>query len=137
MSSDENITNVADGEYVFRRIPVSMPWYDPAKNYLSPVAFNPTKFDTTGLSLTREKLRTIEEAARGKSKSGYYVATLRVGDLRRYGMEVVSKPLDDNPGHAEIPELNYQNKDTDQSKEWKVLLALQLTLRVDGPFISP
>jgi hypothetical protein len=49
---------------------------------------------------------------------------------------VVPKPLDNNPGHAEIIGLNYQNKDTDQIKDWKVLLAGELTLRVEGPFSS-
>lgn len=137
MSSDESITTVADEEFVFRRIPVSMSWYDLANNLLSPYAFNPIPNDLTGLSVTRAKLCSIEDAAKGKSKSGYYVATLRVGDLRKHGMDVIPKPLEDNPGHAEIPELTYQNKNTDQSKERKVLLAHQLTLRVDGPFISP
>lgn len=135
MSADEGCQPVADDDFIYRRIPLSKGWYDPATHTLSPEAFNPLKFDTTGLSFSLAKLTTIEQASQGPSKEGYYVATLRVGDLRKQGMDVVSKPMDGNPGHAEIPVLNYVNKKSDQVKEWKVLLAHVLTLRVEGPFI--
>ena len=133
--ADEDYEPVVDDEYIYRRIPASKGWYDPATRTLSPEAFNPIKTDITGLSVTRAKFATIEEAARGKSQSGYYVAVLRVGDLRKHGIDVIHKPLEGNPGHAEIPGLIYQKETTNQAKEWKVLLAHKLTLRVEGPFI--
>jgi len=123
----------------YRRIPVKeKDWYDhnisPAP---TPSAFQPRRDDTTGLSVLRAKyFEDIEKAAQGKSPYGYYVAVLRVGDLRSNGIDVVPKPLENNPGHAEILGITYQNKNTDQIKEWKNLLAHKLTLRVEGPFAS-
>ena len=35
------------------------------------------------------KFMSIEDAARGKSKKGYWVAVLRAGDLRNQGIKVV------------------------------------------------
>lgn len=134
MFADEGNQTVDEEEYIYRRIPVSKGWYNPDTNLLSPEAFNPIKYDTTGLSVSRAIVTTIENAAQGPSPHGYYVAILRVGDLRKWGMDVVSKHLESNPGHAEIPGLTYQNKNTDQAKEWKVFLAHELTLRVEGPF---
>jgi hypothetical protein len=62
------------------------------------------------------------------------VAVLRAGELRRLGMEIVPRPLDDDPGHCEIAELNFANRKSMPFAEWQALLAEQLCLRVEGPF---
>jgi hypothetical protein len=134
--ADESFDTVSDDEYIYRRIPVSTGWYNPATCTLAPEAFTPIKTDLTGLSVTRAKFISIKESAGGKSKTGYYVAVLRVGDLRMQGIDVVSKPLKSNPGHAEIPGIIYQKELSNQAREWAVFLAHKLTLRVEGPFIT-
>ena len=111
MSDADSSTHVDDDEFVLRRIPIKLDWYDPDAKALKRLAFNPTKRDVTGLSVTRAKsnrhrefLTPAEDAAIGRNPSGYYVAVLRVGDLRKCGIEVVSSPeLPQNPGHAVLP----------------------------------
>jgi hypothetical protein len=134
MFADEGNQTVDEEEYIYRRIPVSQGWYNPDTSLLSPEAFNPIKNDTTGLSVSRAILTTIDKAAQGKSRKGYYIAVLRVSDLRSKGIDVVPKPIENDPSHAEIPGLIYGDWNTDQVKEWKLLLAHELTLRVEGPF---
>ncbi len=47
---------IDDMEILYRRIPVSQGYYDPkVDSKPSPLAFKPTKSDTTGLSLYRAK----------------------------------------------------------------------------------
>src|SRR5262249_41455034 len=107
---------IDDDEVLYRRIPVSMGWYDPAVSKRpSPEAFKPRPDDTTGLSLCRGgRYNTPEQAAAGLAKRGYYIATLRVGDLREWGLEVVPRPVETVRGHVEIPELTAANWDTNR-----------------------
>jgi hypothetical protein len=126
---------IADEELLYRRIPAALNLYDPqAEPHLLPDAFRPNQNDVTGLSVYRAKYKTIEEAARGREGKNYYIAVLRAGDLRARGIEVVPRPIEEDPGHAEIPGLTYQNRKTDRTLEWKLLMAQQLCIRVEGPF---
>lgn len=126
---------LGDACYIYRKIPVSTGWFEPnVAPPLSPLAFKPRQGDDSGLSFDRARYRTIEEAAQGKSLQGYYVAVLRVGELRARNIDVVSRPVEGNPGHAEMPALTYANRKTDQAKELMVRLAHEFTLRVEGPF---
>ena len=137
MPDPDGTEPLSDDEYIYRKIPVKPGWHNPSISASpSPQAFNPRKEDTTGLSVDRAKYRTIRESAQGPSTQGYYVAVLRVGDLRANGIEVVPRPEGQNPGHAEIPGLTYENRKTDQALEWRTRLAHELTLRVEGPFSS-
>ena len=134
---------IGDDELLYRRIPVSENWFDPGSGPLpSPEAFRPHKErDVTGISMDRARspahpdFRTVEESGRGPSPKGYYVAVLRAGDLRAAGIEVVARPEQGNPGHAEIPDLNAISRRTDRAQELKRRLADELTLRVEGPFV--
>ena len=126
---------IADHELLYRRIPAASGFYDPqADPNPSPLAFRPTQQDTTGLSLSRAKYKNPEQAARGREGKRYYVAVLRAGELRRLGMDVVPRPLADDPGHCEIMELSFANRKAMPFAEWQALLAEQLCLRVEGPF---
>ena len=58
---------------------------------------------------------------------------LRVADLRAKGIDVIATPLEDNPGHVELPQLTANNRDEPESVEIKDLLA-RLTIDVLGPF---
>jgi hypothetical protein len=122
---------IADDELLYRRIPVSMPWYD--GHGVSPEAFDPRKDETTGISVYRAKYTSLQEAARGRSKQGYYVAVMLAGDLARHGIQVVPRPEQDNPGHAELPDLTCYKRLTREAEERKLRLS-QLCFRVEGPF---
>ena len=133
---DGGIEPIEDDELLYRRIPVSMGWF--VANRLSAQAFGPRKDELTGISVFREKYKSLEDAARGKSKQGYYVAVLRAGDLRHRGIEVVPRPnLPDgqyDPAHAELPDLNAATYTDDITLERQRILAEELCLRVEGPF---
>jgi hypothetical protein len=137
MPDQDGTDAIADHELLYRRIPVSQGYYDPAVDpNPSPLAFKPTRDDTLGLSLYRAKYKTMEAAAQGRPGKSYYVAVLRAGDLRAVGIDVVPKPLEGDPGHAEIAGLTYENRKRMPYFEWQTLLAEQLCLRIEGPFAS-
>jgi hypothetical protein len=138
MSSLDGTEPIHDGEILFRRIPVSQNWYDPSiAPFPSPQAFRPRDDDITGLSLVRgQPYNTLEEAARGPARKGYYVAVLTAGDLRKRRIQVVPRPVPGISGHAEIPDLTAANWDTDAALTMMATLAHELCLRVEGPFLS-
>lgn len=125
---------IGDDETLYRRIPVSRGWYD--TNGLSPEAFEPRPDETTGISVYRAKYKSLEEAAKGKSKQGYYVAVFRAGDLRANGIQVVPRPAQDEPGHAELPGLTCDARLTKEALEIKSRLTV-LMQSVEGPFPPP
>jgi hypothetical protein len=121
---------IADDELLYRRIPVSKGWYD--EQGLSAEAFDPRPDEETGISIYRAKYVSLEKAAQGKSKKGYWVAVLRAGDLRRHGIRVEPRPLPEDPGHAELPDLTCHNRDSAEARERQQRL-VELCLRVEGP----
>lgn len=124
---------IADDEVLFRRVPASTGWYSPETG-LKTEAFAPHKTDdSTGLSVSRNKYKTVEEAARGRPGKSYYVVILRAGDLRKQGIAVEPRPLPGDPGHAELPELNSRNRKTSETLERQRIL-VRLSLGVAGPF---
>jgi hypothetical protein len=126
---------ISDDELLYRRVPVSQSWYNRDQTpSLSPEAFRPQQHDMTGLSVARAKYKTIEEAAQGQEGKFYYVAVLRAGDLRSSGIRVEPRPRKGDLGHAELPDMTYDNRHSDQVVERKTVLAHQLCLRVEGPF---
>ena len=138
MSDRNDAEPIADDELLYRRIPRSSGWHDPAIDAQpSPLAFRPRDDDTTGLSIVRgEPFNTVEGAAHGPSKKGYYVAVLRAGDLRQRGIVIEPKPIPGIRGHAEIVNLTVANRDTDNARSMMVVLAHELCLRVEGPFLA-
>jgi hypothetical protein len=130
---------IGDDELLYRRIPAAQGWFDPLVSPKPvPEAFRPRRDDLTGLSLLRgEPYNTAEQASRGLSKGGYYVAVLRAADLKKHGIEVVPRPIEEMPGHAEIVNLTAANRDSEEATILMVLLARDLCLRVEGPFHKP
>src|SRR5437867_2518329 len=106
--SGDGTEPIEDDEILYRRVPVSRDWYSTTSG-MSPVAFEPLKRDDTGLSIVRAKYCSIEQAANGPSKQGYFVVLLRAGDLRQRGIEIAPSPIAGIPGHAEITSLTFQN----------------------------
>jgi hypothetical protein len=124
---------VADDEILYRRVPVSKGWVD--EHGVRPDAFEPRTDDHSGLSVYRARFVSLEDAAKGLSKRGYYVLAMRAGDLRAAGINVVPMPQDDLPGHAELPSLAYQEQESELSIEQRELLADRLIMAIHGPFV--
>jgi hypothetical protein len=136
LTSDE----IGGDELLFRKISVKSEWYDPIRNEIKPEAFKPWPRDIRGISFDRAQsdehpdFRRIEEAARGPSVKGYYVAVLRAGDLRSFKFDIEPDPLPDNPGHALITNLTYASKMDAQSIDMMAILAHMLVSEIQGPF---
>ena len=134
----DEINPITDEEFLYRRVPELMPWFDPATRTLKSFAFRPDKQrDVTGLSVTRAKFKSVEQAARGRPGKSYYVAVLRAGDLRNANIRVVPQPnLPDgfDISHAELPDLRADNYKSTETLERQRTLAEELCLQVEGPF---
>ena len=125
---------VDDDELVFRRVPEQSQRYNPTTRILSPEAFAPHKTaDQTGISLSRQKYKSVEEASRGRPGKQNYVATLRAGDLKANAIRILPDPLPDDPGHCVLPDINSGNRKDDATLLLQREL-VRLTLSVDGPF---
>ncbi len=128
MRVNDGTEPISDDELLYRR--VATVWYPP----LNARVFAPhQKNDATGLSVSRAKYKSIEDAGRGQAGKSYYVAILRAGDLRTAQIAAVPRPISGDPGHAELPDLNSANRKDERTQELQRLL-VQLTLRVEGPF---
>ena len=135
MSERNGTDPIADDEILYRRIPASQGWYDPdRKQPLAAEAFKPRRDDTDGISLWRATYKSVAEAAAGASRHGYYVASIRAGDLRELGTQPVATPQEMGPGHVSIPVLNYADRHTNRVLEVSRRIATHLCQRVDGPF---
>src|SRR3989304_6976129 len=99
---------ISDDEFLYRRISTKADYYDPKRSPpLSKAAFTPNKNDVEGISLTRSKYATVEEAAVGKPSCRYYVAVIKAIKIQGEGMEILQDPLLAKPGHARSPQLNW------------------------------
>jgi hypothetical protein len=134
----DEVDPIGDDEFLYRRIPASMNWYDEATGVLDESAFDPHRLnDATGLSLARDRYKTVEEASRGRPGKSYFVAVLRVGDLRANGIEVMPRPDTPDgfdPSHVELPQIRSDNRKTTEALNQQRLLAKTLCVRVEGPF---
>jgi hypothetical protein len=135
---------IDDDEILHRRISVKSKWYDKLKSP-KPVqeAFRPHPTeDPDGLSLSRAKssnhplfLDAKQFAAGGRSSDGYFIACLRVKDLRDHNIAIVASPIPDtDPGHVHLPQLNSENRKSNEVITLSKLLADELTFEVLGAF---
>lgn len=134
----DGIEPITDDEIVYRRIPASQNWYDPKLNAPPSFrAFRPNeKRDATGLSMERARYTTPCACAENDRGKFYYIAVLRVGDLRKAGIKVVPKTDPPHgPGHVELPDIRSSNRK--ETEEQQLVLAEKLCLRVEGPFPEP
>jgi hypothetical protein len=121
MSQADPSDPIGEQEYLYRRVPAKIGWVQGQQ--VDPHAYRPTREDTTGLSLERESLASPEDAARGRSSSGYYIAKIKCKDIRDLGLVIAPKPTEERPGHVELPGLTYENRRSDRAEEWQVQLA--------------
>ena len=124
---------IADDEILYRRIPEG--WCN--GNEVEDQAFLPhKKSDQDGLSLSRAKYKTAQEAAyTSRHEKRYYVAVLRVSKLRADGIRIQPMPLADDPGHCVLPDLTSGNRGTNETRQKALSLALSLRSDdIEGPF---
>src|SRR5437879_4314924 len=110
---------VAETEFVYRRIHPN--FYNPALRVaVLPEAFRPSRNDTTGLSVLRERFAQPQDTLANRDPAkvrGYYVARLSVRELRNLGLTVLPDPVASGPpGHAIIPELSWQAYDAEKKR---------------------
>lgn len=109
---------VADDELLYRRVPASQNWVSPDAKTVDPLAFRPRESDSTGLSLGRAVYETPQQAAaRGSKGRQFYIAVLSARRMRAAGIQIAPRPLTADRGHAEVPELTFDNRRTDRARE--------------------
>lgn len=93
---------VGDEEFVLRHIPGGTTWQAPGPRITSK-NFE-LRAEETGISVSRAVLTTpLQLVARiGKPETGSRIAIASVSAIRELGLEVVSVPISDDFGHAEI-----------------------------------
>lgn len=138
-SIDDAYEQVADDEIVYRTVSDRSGWYDPDSD--SPIAwetFRPNKRDLDGLSVWRAKYKSPEQAAlqHARQDRRYYVVAMRVGDLRRIGVEVAATSAADEPGHASLTTLSTATyrEEKNRIRGLAQRIATELVDTVHGPF---
>jgi hypothetical protein len=137
---DDGTEPIADDELLYRRVPASLPWFNPATMRLMPQAFDPHRDrDVTGLSVFRAKYKAIDVAARGRPGKSYYIAVLQAMDIRQAGIAVEPRPHTPDgfdAAHAEMPDLRSDNRKESITLERQRVL-VTLCRSVEGPFETP
>jgi len=119
-----------DKEFLYRR--VSHRDFDPGNSLPpAPIAFRPRQDDANGLSVDRAKYVPLRVAGHSKTQPDkhYYVARLRVSDLRKEGMQLAVDPAD--KGHVLISNLNFANRGDKTQSQWQVKMANELCVVLD------
>lgn len=96
---------IPDDEFLLRHIPGGTLWQAPGPRITS--ANFQLRHDRleTGVSVTRTEFTSparLLELVGGSLQQGSRIASARVGNIRQLGLRVIPKPLEDDPGHAEI-----------------------------------
>ena len=86
------------------------------------------------IRLPGAKYKSIEATAKGRPGKIYYVAEMMASDVRDKGITVEPRPIDGDPGHAELPQLNAGNRKDTQTLTLQGILADLCTGKVHGPF---
>jgi hypothetical protein len=107
MSEDDAVMAdlIDDEEYLLRHIPGGESWQAPGARITSANFQLRHDKGETGVSVTRLGMTSPErllELVGGNPELGSRVARARVGDIRALGLSVVPRPLETDPGHAEI-----------------------------------
>ncbi len=97
--------DIADDELLLRHIPGGTQWQAPGPRITSANFQLRHDRNETGVSVTRVRMTTPQrllELVGGSREEGSRVAAVPAVDVRALGLKVVSKPLQEDPGHAEI-----------------------------------
>lgn len=128
---------ISDDEILYRRIPensVTKPGVEIPFD-----AFTPNKkYDEDGISFTRAKYSTAEEAARPldrKTEKRYYILAVKAKDLSRLGIRIKPDSLAGNRGHCVLPQLNAADERSNAVLRWRKSILDSLDpLAIEGPF---
>jgi hypothetical protein len=94
---------IEDDEVILRHVPGGTAWQAPGPRITSGNFKLRHDRGETGVSVTRRRVTSPEQLlASLRTTPESRVAWVRVGDVRALGLRVVAKPLDHDPGHAEI-----------------------------------
>lgn len=125
---------IDDDEFLYRRINLQYV----VDGRIDLEAFRPRREDVDGLSLTRAKYKSPEEAAKPPvTRPGrtYYISSIRASDLKQLNLTIEPKPIDGNLGHCVVPEMNALNRGTNSCRELALRLASEIgTQEILGPF---
>jgi hypothetical protein len=97
--------DIADDEMLLRHIPGGTRWQAPGPRITSANFQLRHDRNETGVSVTRRRMTTPQrllELVGGNREEGSGVAVARTAEVRAMGLRAVSKPLPEDPGHAEI-----------------------------------
>ena len=97
--------DIADEEMLLRHIPGGTLWQAPGPRITRPISSFDLNATRLGYPVTRRRMTTprrLLELVGGSRDKGSRVAAVLVAEVRALGLRVVSKPLPEDPGHAEI-----------------------------------
>jgi len=141
MSAADGSEPIADDEFVYRRVPASVGFYNPISDRpVQWITFKPNERDVSGISVWRSKHVSPEDAARTHARPGkaYYVIRLKTRDLRRLGAEIAATPDEGGTGHASITNLSWSRYEGPEKNRVRELAQRIATLagqeQVLGPF---
>lgn len=144
MDAIEGNESIANDEFIFRRVPARVDFYDPTSDRpVQWITFKPNPRDSSGISVWRGKHLSPEEAVRAHARPGkaYYLIRLTVRDLRHLGAEIAATPDEGGTGHASIANLSwsrYQGPERLSVLELAKRLATQACQsQALGPFQTP
>ncbi len=119
-------------EHVLRRV-FPEHWAGEETSAPSPYGFKPAGDDADGLTVWLASKKSPESLHGRKREREFYVASLRVGDIRDRGLEVIL--TDESDGHCVIPQITaaeYASSE-DSTLEFMVALSESISERL-GPF---
>ncbi len=95
--------SIADDEVILRHIPGGPSWQAPPAGRISSINFR-LRPGESGVSVSRAGMTTPDELMQrlGDPARGSKIAALTAVEIRAIGLDVVSVPLPDDSGHAEI-----------------------------------
>jgi hypothetical protein len=94
---------IPDDEILLRHIPGGTRWQAPGPRITSGNFELRKDWGETGISVTRQSITSPGQLlSLLQTTPGSRVAAVRVAHVRSLGLRVVPKPLDSDPGHAEI-----------------------------------
>jgi len=99
------VDDIADDEVLLRHIPSGTLWQAPGPRITSANFQLRHDRNETGVSVTRQSItsaQTLLQLVGGSLERGSRVASVRAGEVRQLGFQVVPKPLPEDAGHAEI-----------------------------------
>ncbi len=91
-------------DIVLRHIPGGTTWQAPGPRITSKNFALRLDRNESGISVSLGSITSVDDLMTrvGKPEAGSRIATASVEGIRALGLEVVSVPIEDDPGHAEI-----------------------------------